>query len=189
LKAAGINEFVISKWPMIHLDDCKRGENSLSSWVLYRQREFTYAGKELTGRSFLVTGQGKLSTDASNYIFVINDEYGFELYHMADGSTNAKYVPTDTTKIGRNIKNMPFFRLACILFGAPDNRSDKSGRFNLDNVVAEHYFEGNKSNVSLLSAHFTTYRENLDKQKGIARTLVHLGTVGEELEDEQPVVE
>ena len=43
--------------------------------------------------------------------------------------------------------------------------------------------------MSLLSAHFTTYRENLQKQKGIARTLAHLGTVGEQLEDEQPMDE
>ena len=127
---------------MIHIDDCKRGGNSLASWALHHQREFTYAGKQLTGRSFLVKGQGQLSTNASNYIFAINEEYGFDLYNMQPGSSEVKYVPNEQTDKGLIIGEIPFFRLACIIFGAPDNRSDKSGRFNLDNVVAEHFLRG-----------------------------------------------
>jgi hypothetical protein len=125
--------------------------------------------------NYIFAINGQLSTNASNYIFAINEEYWFDLYNMQPGSSEVKYVPNEQTDKGLIIGEIPFFRLACIIFGAPDNRSDKSGRFNLDNVVAEHFFEGNKSNVSLLSAHFTTYRENLQKQKGIARTLAHLG--------------
>lgn len=46
------------------------------------------------------------------------------------------------------------------------------GQFNINNVAAEHFIEGDKTIMGLRTGHyFVTNRENLLKYQDIARTL------------------
>lgn len=170
-------KLVTKEYNMISDEDCEGGQSTLASWVCYQERKFIYGGKTLVGRSSLKEGQGHLSLCA--YVVVVvdpNDNYEFKYYKLSPQSNGkpdvVKYIPVEMTNSWKSLNGgMPFHRYALILYGGPDNRSVKDGPFNLNNVVAEHLVEGDKSIMGLRTGHFITSHDNIEKYKDIARTL------------------